>query len=69
MSAEASDLAQQIFERVFRPEAELPPWADIIPRLHLLLPIPAMIFFLVIGDSAFLAGGTDIHYLEKKLSL
>ncbi len=42
------------------PAAELPPWGDIIPRLHLLLPIPTMIFFLVIGDSAFLAAGKTI---------
>ncbi|MDG2033434.1 MAG: TRAP transporter large permease subunit, partial [Rhodospirillales bacterium] len=37
------------------PASELPSWDGILPRLHLLLPIPAMIFFLVIGDSAFLA--------------
>jgi len=27
------------------PEEELPRWADIIPKLHLLLPIPMMVFF------------------------
>ncbi len=37
------------------PVEELPAWAKIVPRLHLLLPIPVMIYFLVIGDSAFLA--------------
>lgn len=42
------------------PASELPPWAGIIPRLHLLLPIPVMIFFLVIGDSAFLAAAKTI---------
>jgi len=39
---------------------ELPPWNRIIPRLHLLLPIPAMVYFLVIGDSPFLAAGKTI---------
>ena len=37
------------------PVAELPPWSRILPRLHFLLPIPAMVYYLVIGDSAFLA--------------
>ncbi|OGL58808.1 MAG: hypothetical protein A3J27_11730 [Candidatus Tectomicrobia bacterium RIFCSPLOWO2_12_FULL_69_37] len=37
------------------PLSELPPWSRILPRLHLLLPIPAMVYYLVIGDSAFLA--------------
>ncbi len=35
--------------------SELPPWSRIIPRLHFLLPIPVMVYYLVIGDSAFLA--------------
>lgn len=42
------------------PASELPSWDGILPRLHLLLPIPAMIFFLVIGDSAFLAAAKTI---------
>ena len=42
------------------PVSQLPPWAHIVPRLHLLLPIPAMIYFLVIGDSAFLAAAKTI---------
>lgn len=35
--------------------SELPPWAKILPRIHFLLPIPMMVFYLMIGDSAFLA--------------
>ncbi len=42
------------------PESELPSWMDIIPKLHLLLPIPAMVFFLVAGDSPFLAAAKTI---------
>jgi TRAP transporter 4TM/12TM fusion protein len=42
------------------PAEELPPWDTILTRLHLLLPIPVMIFFLVIGDSAFLAAAKTI---------
>lgn len=42
------------------PADELPPWMDIVPKLHLLLPIPAMVFFLVIGDSPFLAAAKTI---------
>ena len=42
------------------PANELPQWGDILPRLHLLLPIPAMVFFLVIGDSPFLAAAKTI---------
>ena len=42
------------------PVDELPQWSNILPRLHLLLPIPVMIFFLVIGDSAFLAAAKTI---------
>ncbi|MEP4379625.1 MAG: TRAP transporter fused permease subunit [Alphaproteobacteria bacterium] len=42
------------------PVSELPRWDDIVPRLHLLLPIPAMVFFLVIGDSPFLAAAKTI---------
>ncbi|MEE9256424.1 MAG: TRAP transporter large permease subunit, partial [bacterium] len=34
---------------------ELPPWRQILLRLHFLLPIPVMVYFLMIGDSAFLA--------------
>lgn len=40
--------------------SELPPLSRIAPRLHLLLPIPAMVYFLVIGDSPFLAAGKTI---------
>jgi TRAP transporter 4TM/12TM fusion protein len=40
--------------------SELPPWSRIIQRLHLLLPIPTMVYFLVIGDSPFLAAGKTI---------
>ena len=42
------------------PANELPPWSGLLPRLHLLSPIPVMIFFLVIGDSAFLAAAKTI---------
>lgn len=42
------------------PVEELPRWIDIVPRLHLLLPIPAMVFFLLIGDSPFLAAAKTI---------
>ena len=42
------------------PASQLPPWGHILPRLHLLLPIPAMIFFLVDGDSAFLSAAKTI---------
>lgn len=42
------------------PVSELPAWIEIVPRLHLLLPIPAMIFFLVNGDSAFLSAAKTI---------
>jgi len=37
------------------PVEELPAWSTITPRLYLLLPIPVMVYYLVIGDSAFLA--------------
>ena len=37
------------------PTDELPPWPKILPRIHFLLPIPFMIYYLMIGDSAFLA--------------
>lgn len=37
------------------PTDELPPWVNIMPRIHFLLPIPFMIYYLTIGDSAFLA--------------
>jgi len=39
---------------------ELPKWSAIIPRLHLLLPIPVMVYLLVIGDSPFLAAAKTI---------
>ena len=42
------------------PADQLPPWNRILPRLHLLLPIPVMVYFLVIGDSAFLAAAKTI---------
>ncbi|MCS5604987.1 MAG: TRAP transporter fused permease subunit, partial [Alphaproteobacteria bacterium] len=42
------------------PVEELPPLKNILPRLHLLLPIPVMVYFLVIGDSAFLAAAKTI---------
>jgi TRAP transporter 4TM/12TM fusion protein len=42
------------------PVSELPPWSRIIPRLHLLLPIPVMVFLLMAGDSPFLAAGRTI---------
>ncbi len=35
------------------PVDELPPWSEVLPRLHLLLPIPFMVYLLVIGDSPF----------------
>jgi TRAP transporter 4TM/12TM fusion protein len=41
-------------------ESELPRWGEIIPKLHLLLPIPMMVFFLVVGDSPFLAAAKTI---------
>jgi TRAP transporter 4TM/12TM fusion protein len=39
---------------------ELPPWERVIPRLHLLLPIPVMVYLLIIGDSPFLAAAKTI---------
>jgi TRAP transporter 4TM/12TM fusion protein len=39
---------------------ELPAWGRIVPRLHLLLPIPVMVYLLVVGDSPFLAAGKTI---------
>ena len=42
------------------PMNELPPWSEIVPRLHLLLPIPFMVYLLVIGDSPFLAAAKTI---------
>jgi TRAP-type uncharacterized transport system fused permease subunit len=42
------------------PASELPRWGDILPRLHLLLPIPTMVFFLMIGDSPFLSAAKTI---------
>ncbi len=37
------------------PVSELPSWSRILPRLPLLLPVPFMVYYLVLGDSAFLA--------------
>jgi len=45
------------------PAEELPPWSNIIPRLHLLLPIPVMVYYLIIGDSAFLAAVKTIFLI------
>lgn len=45
------------------PAEDLPPWSTIVPRLHLLLPIPVMVYFLVIGDSAFLAAVKTIFLI------
>jgi TRAP transporter 4TM/12TM fusion protein len=39
---------------------ELPPWDRVIPRLHLLLPIPVMVYLLIVGDSPFLAAAKTI---------
>jgi TRAP transporter 4TM/12TM fusion protein len=39
---------------------ELPSWASLLPRLHLLLPIPFMVYLLIIGDSPFLAAAKTI---------
>lgn len=45
------------------PENELPPWSTITPRLYLLLPIPVMVYYMVIGDSAFLAAAKTIFLI------
>ena len=45
------------------PAEELPAWSTITPRLHLLLPIPVMVYYLVIGDSAFLAAVKTIFLI------
>jgi TRAP transporter 4TM/12TM fusion protein len=45
------------------PVEELPAWSTITPRLHLLLPIPVMVYYLVIGDSAFLAAVKTIFLI------
>jgi len=45
------------------PAEELPPWNTIIPRLYLLLPIPVMVYYLVVGDSAFLAAVKTIFLI------
>jgi TRAP transporter 4TM/12TM fusion protein len=43
------------------PVEELPQWSNIIPRLHLLLPIPVMVYLLVwVGDSPFLSAAKTI---------
>ena len=42
------------------PRSELPPLMNILPRLHLLLPIPFMVYLLVRGNSAFLAAAKTI---------
>jgi len=45
------------------PVEELPAWNTITRRLHLLLPIPVMVYYLVIGDSAFLAAVKTIFLI------
>lgn len=40
--------------------SELPRLSSILPRLHLLLPIPFMVYLLVRGESAFLAAAKTI---------
>lgn len=45
------------------PVEELPAWSTITPRLYLLLPIPVMVYYLVIGDSAFLAAAKTIFLI------
>jgi TRAP transporter 4TM/12TM fusion protein len=40
--------------------SELPAWDRVVPRLHLLLPSPGMVYLLVVGDSPFLAAGKTI---------
>lgn len=43
------------------PVEELPQWDAILPRLHLLLPIPVMVYLLVwVGDSPFLSAAKTI---------
>ena len=37
------------------PTSELTPWSEIYPRLYLMAPIPTMVYFLIAGDSPFLA--------------
>jgi TRAP transporter 4TM/12TM fusion protein len=39
---------------------ELPPWGRVVPRLHLVLPIPVMVYLLIVGDSPFLAAAKTI---------
>ena len=45
------------------PVEELPPWSRIIPRLPMLLPIPVMVYYLVLGDSPFLAAVRTIFLI------
>ncbi|MGI9379386.1 MAG: TRAP transporter permease [Methyloligellaceae bacterium] len=45
------------------PVEELPSWKKIFPRLPLLLPVPFMVYYLVIGDSAFLAAVKTISLI------
>ncbi|MDH5536834.1 MAG: TRAP transporter fused permease subunit, partial [Betaproteobacteria bacterium] len=45
------------------PAEELPAWSTITPRLHLLLPIPVMVYYLIIGDSPFLAAVKTIFLI------
>lgn len=45
------------------PVEELPPWSTVIARIYLLLPIPVMVYYLVIGDSAFLAAVKTIFLI------
>jgi TRAP transporter 4TM/12TM fusion protein len=43
------------------PVSELPQWSTILPRLHLLLPIPVMVYLLVfVADSPFLSAAKTI---------
>ena len=43
------------------PVSELPSWDGILPRIHLLLPIPVMVYLLVyVGDSPFLSAAKTI---------
>ncbi len=45
------------------PVEELPAWARVLPRLHLLLPIPIMVWLLIAGDSPFLAAAKCIVFI------
>lgn len=45
------------------PFDELPSWTSLAPRLHLLLPIPFMVYLLIVGDSPFLAAVKTIFLI------